>query len=187
VEALIARFGLVAIFLGSALEGDVILLLTGVTAHLGLVNFPLAIAVGAAGCLTGDTIWFTVGRVRSEAIRATRVYRTVGPTVERVANRVGHWQIVGARFIYGTRVATMLYWGAHRLTFAQFLLADVVGCVLWAGLLGAAGYAASHGASLLLGEVKRIEFWLLGAAVTGALAVAAVRRYSSRRRATPNE
>ena len=181
LEDLIIRFGLVAVFFGSALEGDVILLLTGVTAHLGLLNLPLALGVGAAGCFVGDTIWFTIGRRKSEAIRATRMYRGVGPTVERVANRLGPWQIVGARFIYGTRTATMLYWGIHRLSYARFVLVDAVGCVVWAGLLGALGYWASSGAAALLGEIKQIEVWLLGAALTGVLIVAGARLHSTRR------
>jgi membrane protein DedA with SNARE-associated domain len=66
--------------------------------------------------------------------------------------------------MYGTRVATMLFWGVHKLSLKKFLLADVVGCAVWAGLLGTVGYAASSGATVILGEVKRAELWLLGAA-----------------------
>jgi membrane protein DedA with SNARE-associated domain len=165
MEDLIVRFGLAAVYIGAAVEGDAILVLGGVTAHLGLMNLPLAMGVGAAGCLTGDLVWYLVGRLQSEAIRNMRAYRVVGPAVERIAARVGPWQIATSRLLYGTRVATMLYWGVHRLAFTRFALIDLVGCAAWAVLLGILGYAASTGAMLILGEVRRVEFWLLGAAV----------------------
>jgi len=181
MEDLIIRFGLVAIFLVACVEGDLILVLGGVTAHLGLVDLPLAIGAGAAGCLTGDLVCFAIGRSRSAAIQQSRVYRAVGPAVERMATRLGHWQILAARVMYGTRLATMLFWGVHRLSWEKFLSADIVGCVAWAGLLGVVGYAASSGATVLLGEVKRVELWLLGAACTSMVVVLVARRLVRRR------
>jgi membrane protein DedA with SNARE-associated domain len=163
LEELVVRFGLVAVYIGAAIEGDVILVLSGVTAHLGFVNLPLAVGVGAAGSLTGDMAWYVAGRLRSEAIKDMRAYRAFGPTVERVAARVGPWQIVTSRLLYGTRIATMVFWGVRRLSFPRFVLIDLVGCAVWATLLGMLGYGGSRGAMLVLGEVKRVELWLLGA------------------------
>jgi membrane protein DedA with SNARE-associated domain len=163
METFIAHFGLVAIFLGAIFDGDLVLLLAGVIAHMGLMNLWVAMGFASAGCFTGDFVCYVIGRVRSDAIRNSRVYRKVGPTVERVADRVGAWQIVGARFMYGTRVATMLFWGAHRLPVARFVLINGLGCAMWGLLLGLLGYSASSGAAVLLGRVKRAELWLLGA------------------------
>ena len=185
MEELIARFGLVAVFIGAALEGDVVLILGGVSAHLGLMKLPLAMAVGAAGCFTGDLAWHLVGRHRSVAIRESRVYRAVGPTVERVASRIGPWQITTSRVLYGTRIATMLYWGVRRLSLSKFVLIDLVGCVVWATLLGAAGYGASSGAMLLIGEVKRLEVWLLGAVAASVLVLLTIRVWFARAHRAP--
>lgn len=175
MEALIARFGLVVIFLGACLEGDLVLVLAGVTAHMGLVDLPLALGAGAAGCLTGDVLLFGVGRSRSAAIQQSRLYRAVGPAVERVAARLGYWQILASRAMYGTRVATMLFWGVRRSAVKKFLLTDAVGCAAWAGLLGMVGFAASNGATTILGEVRRAELWLLGAAGVALVVLLAVR------------
>jgi membrane protein DedA with SNARE-associated domain len=175
MEDLIVRFGLVAVYLGAAIEGDVILVLSGVTAHLGFMKLPLAMGVGAAGCFTGDVAWYLAGRLRSEAIKEMRAYRAVGPTVERLAARIGPWQIVSSRFLYGTRIATMVFWGVRRLSFRRFALIDLVGCAVWATLLGTIGYAASTGAMVILGDVKRIELWLLGAAAASLIAFLAIR------------
>lgn len=165
MENLVSRYGLVGVFLGAAIEGDATLILTGATAALGLLNLPLALAVGALGAITGDTLWYAIGRSRSAVIRDSGLYRRVGPAVERLVGRVGPWQIVISRFIYGTRGATMLLWGAWGLPLRRFWLYDVLGCALWAVILGALGYAGSQGARALLGEVARFQVWLLGAAL----------------------
>jgi membrane protein DedA with SNARE-associated domain len=175
MEEIIVRFGLVAVYIGAAIEGDVTLVLSGVVAHLGFINLPLAMCLGAGGCFTGDTVLYFAGRLRSEAIRHTRAYRVVGPTVERIATRVGPWQIAASRFLYGTRMATMLFWGARQLSFPRFALIDLVGCAVWAALLGTVGYAASSGAMIILGEIKRVELWLLGAAAGSVIIFLAVR------------
>jgi cation transporter-like permease len=46
LESLVLRYGLAAVFIGSAFEGDFTLILAGVVAHLGYFPFPLAVAAG---------------------------------------------------------------------------------------------------------------------------------------------
>ena len=181
MEDLIIRFGLVAVFVVATVEGDLVLVLAGVTAHLGLISLWPAIAMGAAGCLTGDLAWYFVGRSRSEAIRGSRLYGKVGPAVERIAKRVGSPQILTARFMYGTRVATMLFWGIQHLPLGRFVAVDAAGCVGWATARGLAGYGASSGAAALLGDVKRAEVWLLGA-LGGSIVLLILGRWLVRRR-----
>jgi membrane protein DedA with SNARE-associated domain len=166
VEDLIARYGLVGIFVGAAFEGDVTLILAGVTAALGLLNLPLALAVGVIGAVLGDTLWYVAGRWRSTAIRGSRLYQRAGPAVERLVGRVGPWQIVIARFLYGTRGPTMLFWGTQHLSLGRFWFYDLVGCGLWAVILGTLGYAGSRTAKTLMGEVVRAEVWLLAVALS---------------------
>lgn len=175
MEDLISRFGLLAVYLGAAVEGDAVLVLAGVVAHLGLLDLPLAMAVATAGCVSGDLVWYGLGRIRSESIRSTRAYRAVGPTVERLAARVGPWQIASSRILYGTRIVTMLYWGIHRLSLVRFALIDLLTCATWAVSLGGLGYFASKGAMTLLGEVQRAESWLLGGAVVVVVLLVAIR------------
>lgn len=176
MEELLIRFGAVAVFVGAAIEGDLALVLGGVVAHLGLLH-PVTVVVAAAlGGLAGDAAWFAAGRRSAEAIRATAVYRRVGPTVERLASRFGDWQLLLARPIWGTRVMSMLFWGSQRLPVGRFLLLDVPAATLWAILLVSLGWAGSRSAAAVLGEVRRVELWLLGAAIVASVVLLALRR-----------
>jgi membrane protein DedA with SNARE-associated domain len=170
LEELLSRFGLLAVFLLAAIEGDISVILAGVVAHLGFFSLFAAIAVGTIGACAGDCAWFFIARSHAATIREGRIYRRIGPTVEALAGRLGVWSIIAARFVYGTRIATIVFWGVQRLSFVKFALCDLAGCALWASLFATLGYLLSGSAAALIGEIKRVEVWLL----VGFIAVAAM-------------
>ena len=175
------RFGLLAVFVGTALEGDGSMILAGVLAHLGFFGLPAAMAVGGGGAVITDLVCYGIGRNRADAIRRTRLYRRAGAAVERLAQRVGPWEVPLSRFVYGTRVGSMFFWGMQGLSFGRFVVLDVIGCAAWAVALGTLGFVSSASATALLGRVKRVERWVLLAIVLTALTVIVVRMLVRRR------
>src|SRR3954464_13342865 len=176
LQQLLLDYGLIPVLIGSAFEGDFTLLLAGVVSHLGIFPFPLAVAAGAVGSLAGDTAWYLLGRLRGPRFREGRFYRRVGPTIERLAKRMGPWELLAARFVYGTKAASMLFWGLHGLRVTRFLLIDAIGCTLGALVFTGLGYVVSESAIALLGKVKRVELWLLGVLLVGAVIVFIIHR-----------
>jgi membrane protein DedA with SNARE-associated domain len=162
MEILLIRYGLAAVFLGGALEGDATFILAGVVVQLNLLHLPSAIAVGTLGALTGDCTWYWFGRSGSARIHNSPIYMRAEPIASRLASRFGAWEIVVARFIFGARTASCVFWGTRRLSFAKFVVLDLIGCLTWVGLLITLGRLLSNKATMLIGEVRRIELWLLG-------------------------
>ncbi len=187
MEALIERWGLVAVFLGALVEGDVTMLLAGVVAHLGFLGFPAALLAGAAGAFVSDVAWFAAGRWQAGRVSESALYRRAGPGIARVADRMGAAQVVLCRFVFGTRVPTLLLWAVRGLRFPRFLALDLAGCVLWAAAFGCLGYFVSGSAALIMGEVKRVEYWLLGGllvAIAVVLGLRALAGWQKRRAAS---
>jgi membrane protein DedA with SNARE-associated domain len=180
-ESFVAHYGLVALFLLATVEGDVSLIVGGVMAHLGVMPLVGVMIAGGLGNLTGDIVWFWVGRRHSARIRASKFYRAVGPRIERLTRRLGSWQLLVSRIIYGTRNASMLFWGQAGLAPLRFVLIDALGCALASAGFALLGYLVGHGTAALTGEVKRIEQWLLGAVVAGGVIVWVVTRITRRR------
>lgn len=176
VQELLIRYGLVAVLIGSAFEGDFSLILAGVVAHLGIFPFAQAVAAGAIGSLVGDSIWYGFGRFRGPKFREGKLYRRVGPTINRLAKRLGPWELLAARFVYGTKAASMLFWGLHGLSLPRFLLIDTIGCVLGSLVFTSIGYLVSGSATVLLGKVHRVQLWLLGVVLVGAVIVYLINR-----------
>jgi membrane protein DedA with SNARE-associated domain len=171
LEHLVMRYGLAAVLVGSAIEGDFTLILAGVAAHLGYFPFPLAVAAGALGSFAGDLAWYTLGRLRGPRFREGREYRRVGHRIEALAKRLGPAQLLAARFVYGTKAASMVFWGLHGLPLRRFVLVDGIGTVLGSVVFMGLGYLVSGSATLLLGKVRRVQLWLLGALLVGVLLV----------------
>lgn len=171
LERLLIEHGAAAVVVGAAFEGDFTLILAGVVAHLGIFSFPVAVAAATAGSFIGDCAWYWLGRLRGPKFRAGRLYRRVGHRIEDLARRFGVWELLLARFVYGTKSASMLFWGLHGLPFGRFAAVDAVGCALGATVFAGLGYLVSDSAQALLGRVHRIELWLLGAVIVGAALV----------------
>jgi len=170
-EHLILRYGLAAVFVGAAVEGDLTLILAGVAAHLGYFAFPTAVVASVVGGFLGDLAWYVLGRLRGPRFRAGRLYRRVGHRIEMLARRLGPAELIASRFVYGTKAASMLFWGLHGMSVPRFVLVDAVGCVVGSLVFTGLGYAVSGSATILLGRVRRVELWLLGAVLVGAVLV----------------
>lgn len=167
LEHFLSQHGLVALLLLATVEGDLSILVAGVLAHLGILPLPGVILAGAVGNLAGDVGWFAVGRRLRTHIRENRLYRAVGPGVEKLARRLGPWQLLAARVVYGTRNASMVFWGQHGLSLGRFLAYDALGCSIAATGFALLGFLVGHGTTALTGEVKQLERYLLAGVVLG--------------------
>ena len=94
--------------------------------------------------------------------------------------RLGTAQIVMSRFVWGTRIASMFFWGVHGLGLARFAAIDAVGCALAATALGLLGYGLSESALTLFGRIRRAERWLVALAVLGAAILLGLRALARR-------
>ena len=62
IEALIARYGLAAIFIGAGIEGETSVLAGGLFAHEGMLSLPGAMIAAASGSFLADQAFFAAGR-----------------------------------------------------------------------------------------------------------------------------
>lgn len=183
MEHFLAQYGPLAVYFGAATEGDGTATLAGALAHLGYFPFSAALAAAWAGALTLDWLLFGVGRRFSGSIRNSRLYGHAGPTVERLAARVGMSEVLFARFILGARMPSMVFWGSQSVSFWRFAVFDLIGCGAWAAALVGFGYLGSAGVGHLFGEVQRSERHLMavvGIAVSTAVFFALVGRWVRR-------
>lgn len=156
------HYGLWAAFLIALLENDVAFIAIGVVARLGDgdpstpddLNLYTALAAAVVGALAHDTAWFVIGYRHSEWFKSSKVYQRIGPTIERLANSFGPWEIFFARFIYGTRNPTSVFWGIHHLPYRTFAGIELLALTLWGSLLATIGFHATHWALRMIGKVE---------------------------------
>ncbi len=183
------NYGLWAAFLLALLENDVAFIAIGVVLKLGDDN-PLtpdlnvftAIPAAIIGALIHDSAWFTIGHMNSAAIKSSRVYRRVGPMVERLAERFGPWEIFIARFIYGTRNPSSVFWGIQHLPYVEFAGLELLALTVWGSLLTTVGFHSTGWALKLIGKVehKHHPRLLIGAIIVAFVVFALLRIFNRR-------
>ncbi|MDB6155329.1 MAG: associated Golgi protein-related protein [Chthoniobacteraceae bacterium] len=186
----LTTYGLWAAFLLAVLENDVAFIAIGVVAKLGDgnpntpdLNLLTAIPAAIAGALLHDSCWFALGHFNSKWIKSSKVYQRVGPAVERLANRFGVWQIFFARFIYGTRNPSSVFWGIHKLAYPRFVAVELLGLLIWGNILLAIAYNCTGWAMGLIGSVeKRNHPRMLITTIIVAFLIIAIVRWINRRR-----
>ncbi len=180
---LLGRYGLWAVFAGSLLEGETVLMLAGFGAHRGYLDFHAVIAVAWAGATLGDQFYFWLGRRHGSALaqrwpsRAAALQRAL-ELIERHPLAV----ILAMRFAWGLRTALPLAIGISGVPAGRFLLLNVLSAALWALLVAGAGWLLGETLARHMQDVQRIEHWALLGLLLAAVLVQLGRRWWLRKR-----
>jgi membrane protein DedA with SNARE-associated domain len=168
---LLQRFGYLAVFIGTLLEGETVMLMAGFAAHQGYLELPLVIVAAFAGGLLGDQCLFALGRWRGPQLLA-RFPRLQAPAAQasRLLERHEAPIVFGIRFMYGLRTAGPVAIGMSAVPVARFVLLNSLGAAVWATLFSVVGYLFGQQAERLFGSVRNYEkHALVAVAVVGCL------------------
>jgi membrane protein DedA with SNARE-associated domain len=161
-EALIIRWGYLAVGLGTFFEGESILVAAGALSHRGLLSLPLTIVVAFVGSVTGDQLWFQLGRRFGRPLLERRPkWRARAEAVERRLERHGNAFVLGFRFIYGVRTVTPAFLGMSNYPLGRFALLNVTGGAVWAVVVGGGGWACGAAVSGVLKRAAHVQLLLL--------------------------
>jgi len=171
VELLIARYGVLGIFLGSGIEGETVVVAGGLLAHRGLVPFWAAAAAAAAGSFLIDQVFYSVGRHFSEHPRLQTMKRKPA-FAKAIAALERHPTgfIFAFRFLYGLRTVSPVVIGIAGVPRARFMILNALAAVLWGTLFTLLGYAFGNGIEQVFGRLHLHTHLLVVAACAAALA-----------------
>lgn len=174
---LIISHGYWLIAAGCLFEGETVLLLAGFAAHSGHLDWRAVVAVAAVFAFAGDEIAYWLGRRHGGwVLRRWPALERHSARVRALLARRHGLAIVLLRFAYGLRVAGPVIVGMSGVPPARFAAFNALGAVLWAPLIAGLGWSFGAAAERLLGELHRVEGWLLLALAVAALIAGAVAR-----------
>ncbi len=170
LELIIQKYGYLALFIGTFLEGETILILAGFAAHRGYLDFDLVWLIAFFGGVIGDQVYFFIGRFRGQALIAR--YPKLQRRVNRITPYLEKYQdyvLIGFRFIYGFRTVTPFAIGISRIGARRFFLFNMVSGVIWALIFAAAGYLFGHAAEALFGRVEEYEEYIFAGIIIAGI------------------
>ena len=182
LAGLIAQYGYLAVFAGTLLEGETILVLAGFAAHQGYLSWPLVVVTAICGGVLGDQACFFAGR----RYGASLLGRFPGwrPRVEQVNRLLLRYHagvIVAVRFLYGLRLVGPIVIGMSEVPAWRFVLFNLIGAAIWAPLVAGAGFLFGHSLQWLFADIQRYEIAALALLIVLSLLVGLLRSRWRRR------
>jgi membrane protein DedA with SNARE-associated domain len=169
-EALLERFGYLAVFLGTFLEGEAILVIAGFFAERGRLGVVAVTLIGFLGAYLGHLFWFWLGRRHGVRLldRYPRMQRHFGNSI-RMFERYGVAAIIVTQWLYGLRITCAVVVGISKISLLKFLIYEAISCMIWAVGVTALGYYFGAAVQTLLGRYEHAEKWGLLVIVLGAI------------------
>ena len=182
-ELIIGNYGYYALLVGTFLEGETILILAGFAAHLGYLYLPWVILVAFIGTLSGDQLFFYLGRRHSRFVLDKHLaWQGRLDRVQRLVERYQTLLILGFRFLYGLRTVTPFVLGRSGVSPGYFFLLNILSAMVWSVAVGMGGYLFGNFLKILMGDIRRYEMETFAAiALIGAL-IWGIYFYRSRRK-----
>jgi membrane protein DedA with SNARE-associated domain len=159
-EALLERFGYLAVFLGTFLEGEAILVIAGFFVERGHMKAIPVTICGFFGAYIGHLFWFWLGRRHGVRLldRYPRMQRHFGNSI-RMFERYGVAAIIVTQWLYGLRITCAVVVGISKISLLKFLFYEAVSCLIWAIGITALGYYFGAAVETLLGRYEHPELW----------------------------
>ncbi len=154
----------VIIFLGLIIEGEFILLSTGVLLHLGAFSFFPVLLFIFMGLMAKTFFGYYLGQTLHTKWNHTRFLQYID---RRVSSVMPHfkaspfWSIFISKFIMGVNNLVIIFSGYHKINFRKYMEAEISSTIIWAPVLISLGYFFSYTAISVSREIWRFSFIVL--------------------------
>jgi len=183
-QEFVEQYGYLAVFLGTCLEGQGVLLLAGFFAHRGYLNLPVVLLLAFAGSFIGDQACYVLGRLKGRLLLDR--HPAWQPRASWILARVStheRWLLLAFRFVPGVRMLTPIVLGLAKYPQRRFAVYNLIGGALWSVSIGLLGYFAGHAAGRVFDKVKEHEIKVICGLLAIGLFAWLVRRLWLARRA----
>lgn len=142
----LGQYGNLIVFLGVMIGGEAILLPAVFLASIGVMDLFWVLFFGLAGIMLSDSVWYWVGtKLHGRSDYVDKIinrqrYQKQIDLLRRKFTKHSNRILIFSKFVYGTRIATILYSGYRKITYETFLKYNFIGSFLWLILITLLGY-----------------------------------------------
>lgn len=154
IDSLIAQYGLAAIFVGAATEGEAAAVAGGIVAHRHLIPlWQVGVAVYLGTLLFAQLLFVVARRFRSTPWIARQTARPAYAKVLRALETRPTGFLLIYRFVFGVRALTPLVLGGSRVSTLRFSLLNAISALIWTVVFTGLGYAFGKSVERLFGRL----------------------------------
>jgi membrane protein DedA with SNARE-associated domain len=124
-----------ALFFGHIFFGGLVLIPALYLSVTKALSLPVLFLIIILSSMFNDSFWYFIGgSIKKEKIYSFRFIKKRMAEARKFSafyDRHGVWTVFFTKFIYGTRIASHILAGVHRISFAKFLAATAAGTAVW--------------------------------------------------------
>lgn len=178
MEEYIARYGYIAIMIGTFFEGETTVLLGGIFSKLQYMELDHVMAWAFLGTLAGDCSFFFLGRVFGrKIIDRYEFLRSRISLANEIIKRYGNYIIFFARIFVGVRGIILLLLGCTDIKKRTFFLYSTISAALWSVAVSSIGYLFANVVYLFVHDIKQYEKYIVPAILIVVSGIILVYRY----------
>lgn len=157
--SLLATYGYLFVFIGTFLEGEVVLAIAGFVAHNHSISLFFVIFWGFVGSFLGDQFFYWLGRYKGrDYLEKKKHWKANADKVHGWLHRHKYFVMSGFRFFYGFRIITPLVIGTSpSIKPWEFTTFNALGALVWSTIIATLGYVFGSTLELFIRHVKRFE------------------------------
>ncbi len=166
----LVAFGILVVLLlcgfGFPLPEDIVLAFTGYVAYLGVMPLWLALTIGLAGVLIGDTTLWWLGKKFGRDVLKMRLFKRFLPParlkkIQKLYMKYGMRMLFGARFTPMLRAGVFMFAGWSGISYIKFLITDGLAALISVPAIILATYIFGAEIDSAIKAVRGVEHWVL--------------------------
>jgi len=147
------------IILGVIIEGEIVVIIAGIFAHLASLNFFIAFGATIVGCIIKSILGYSLGyylqKEHSERSIVTRAENRINYFLPRFSERP-FWSIFLSRFlILGMNWFALIYAGYKKIKIRTYIEAEISSMITWSLIMLLLGYTFSYTALSISHDVRK--------------------------------
>jgi len=154
VDTFVRDYGILAVFAGSAAEGESVAIVGGFFAHQMVLPLWQTFAAALIGTFVGDTGYYIFGKWFADHRWVLKLRGKPGfKHAMHLAQTRPRAFVFFNRYAYGLRLLGGVACGLAKIDWPTFLIYNVLSSIVWATLFVGIGYFFGLGAEALVGDV----------------------------------
>lgn len=158
ILSLISQYGPVIVLVGTFFEGEVFAIIGGFLAFRNQYSLHYIMGLAFIGSFFGDLAVFLFARFWSGHRWVARwKEKPKFAKAIRLVDRFQAYFVIVNRYIYGLRMPGLIALGLSSISIPRFLVLNLIGAAIWAGLFTTIGYAFGYSIGSVFARLEVME------------------------------
>lgn len=162
---ILSSYQIPAILLGTFFFGETVIITAAFLSTRGIWSPIDVFWLSLVGTTLSDSLWFFFGQYLLDAAHRWEKYqpkyRKLADMLEKISGKRPFVSLLFIKFLYGTRILTIIYLSLREIRFSIFLIFDTLGTIFWLAVMILIGWLAGKGIADIIPIFNKLEYALL--------------------------